>query len=213
MATLTTDAGRILSKLHQVQPEGAINLLTGVRIAHVICSFSNLSYRFRLFTVVFLLIVGSETPTRKKPPHTNYCILGIPYQLRWERIRKTCSQVEEGKGQCGHHLLRGRGNTFAFSDQWIFINMNFSCQNGGTDVLANFITTLNGKEGTGSHLVTIPPGTCLKVMFVGLLTIFLILWIYRTTSCRCFDFFTHHSGRRWNWSCRIGSRRLWICWS
>ena len=35
LATLTTDAGRILSKLHQVQPEGSINLLTGVRIAHV----------------------------------------------------------------------------------------------------------------------------------------------------------------------------------
>ena len=35
LATLTTDAGRILSKLHQVQPEGSIILLTGVRIAHV----------------------------------------------------------------------------------------------------------------------------------------------------------------------------------
>ena len=31
-------------------------------------------------------------------------------------------------------------------------------QAGGTDTLANFINTLNGKDGTGSHLVTIPPG-------------------------------------------------------
>lgn len=35
LATLTTDAGRILSKLHHVQPEGDINFLTGIKIAHV----------------------------------------------------------------------------------------------------------------------------------------------------------------------------------
>lgn len=35
LATLTSDVGRILSKLHQVQPNGNINLQTGIRIAHV----------------------------------------------------------------------------------------------------------------------------------------------------------------------------------
>lgn len=35
MSTLTTDVGRILSKMHAVQPKGDINFLTGVRIAHV----------------------------------------------------------------------------------------------------------------------------------------------------------------------------------
>lgn len=35
LATLTSDVGRILSKLHQVQPDGDINLHTGIRIAHV----------------------------------------------------------------------------------------------------------------------------------------------------------------------------------
>jgi hypothetical protein len=35
LATLTSDVGRILSKLHRVQPQGTINLLTGIRIAHV----------------------------------------------------------------------------------------------------------------------------------------------------------------------------------
>ncbi|KAJ8942958.1 hypothetical protein NQ318_016733 [Aromia moschata] len=34
LATLTSDVGRILSKLHQVQPDGEINLHTGIRIAH-----------------------------------------------------------------------------------------------------------------------------------------------------------------------------------
>lgn len=36
LATLTADVGRILSKLHQVQPNGNINFSTGIRIAHVI---------------------------------------------------------------------------------------------------------------------------------------------------------------------------------
>jgi 26S proteasome regulatory subunit N10 len=36
LATLTTDVGRIMSKLHLVQPNGNISLLTGIRIAHVI---------------------------------------------------------------------------------------------------------------------------------------------------------------------------------
>lgn len=35
LATLTSDVGRIISKLHAVQPNGNINLLTGIRIAHV----------------------------------------------------------------------------------------------------------------------------------------------------------------------------------
>lgn len=35
LATLTSDVGRILSKLHQVQPDGNINLHTGIRIAHL----------------------------------------------------------------------------------------------------------------------------------------------------------------------------------
>lgn len=78
LATLTTDAGRILSKLHQVQPEGAINLLTGVRIAHVSLP--------RLFEILkkFLLFssnepVGPETPTRKESPHKNHSLPGITY--------------------------------------------------------------------------------------------------------------------------------------
>lgn len=39
LATLTSDVGRIFSKMHLVQPKGNINIITGVRIAHV--SFIN----------------------------------------------------------------------------------------------------------------------------------------------------------------------------
>jgi len=44
LATLTADVGRILSKLHQVQPNGNINFSTGIRIAHVSYSFYNIFY-------------------------------------------------------------------------------------------------------------------------------------------------------------------------
>ncbi|XP_054167052.1 26S proteasome non-ATPase regulatory subunit 4-like [Oppia nitens] len=35
LTTLTTDVGRILSKLHAVEPLGEINLMTGIRVAHL----------------------------------------------------------------------------------------------------------------------------------------------------------------------------------
>lgn len=35
------------------------------------------------------------------------------------------------------------------------------CQEANTEKLTAFINTLNGKEGTGSHLVTVPPGPSL----------------------------------------------------
>lgn len=50
LATLTSDVGRILSKLHQVQPDGEINLHTGIRIAHVRhIQFTGVSYSSGLF--------------------------------------------------------------------------------------------------------------------------------------------------------------------
>ena len=35
LVTLTTDVGRILARLHQVQPKGVISFITAVRVAHV----------------------------------------------------------------------------------------------------------------------------------------------------------------------------------
>lgn len=47
-----------------------------------------------------------------------------------------------------------------------FIMLFFPCvqlflQEVNTEKLTAFINTLNGKEGTGSHLVTVPPGPSL----------------------------------------------------
>ncbi|ELK35338.1 26S proteasome non-ATPase regulatory subunit 4 [Myotis davidii] len=67
LTTLTPDTGRILSKLHTVQPKGKITFCTGIRVAHEV----------------------------------------------------------------------------------------------NTEKLTAFVNTLNGKDGTGSHLVTVPPGPSL----------------------------------------------------
>lgn len=40
--------------------------------------------------------------------------------------------------------------------------VNFGEENVNTDKLNSFITTLNGKEGQTSHLVTVPPGPVLS---------------------------------------------------
>nr|CAG4641812.1 EOG090X08NC [Eurycercus lamellatus] len=116
LATLTTDAGRILSKLHQVQPEGAINLLTGVRIAHLALKHrQGKNHRTRI--IVFV---------------------GSPMNFDDKELGKLARKLKKEK-----------------------VNVDIICfgeENGGTEVLASFINTLNGKDGTGSHLVTIPPG-------------------------------------------------------
>jgi len=45
--------------------------------------------------------------------------------------------------------------------------INFGEDSVNTDLLNKFVTTINGKEGTGSHLVTIPPGPHLSDALVS----------------------------------------------
>jgi len=45
--------------------------------------------------------------------------------------------------------------------------VNFGEDELNTDILNKFVTTINGKEGTGSHLVTIPPGPHLSDALVS----------------------------------------------
>uniref|UniRef100_A0A8C7M4T6 26S proteasome non-ATPase regulatory subunit 4 n=1 Tax=Oncorhynchus kisutch TaxID=8019 RepID=A0A8C7M4T6_ONCKI len=95
LTTLTADAGRILSKLHAVQPRGNISFCTGIRVAHV------------LFYQCSVLI---------------------------SRLKKEKVSVDI---------------------------INFGEEEVNTEKLTAFINTLNGKEGAGSHLVTVPPGPSL----------------------------------------------------
>merc|ERR1712179_516293 len=45
--------------------------------------------------------------------------------------------------------------------------VNFGEDEANADILSKFISTINGKEGTGSHLVTIPPGPHLSDALVS----------------------------------------------
>nr|XP_029519658.1 26S proteasome non-ATPase regulatory subunit 4-like isoform X4 [Oncorhynchus nerka] len=96
LTTLTPDSGRILSKLHAIQPKGKICFCTGIRVAHLALKHrQGKNHKMRI-----IAFVGSP--------------------------------VED-------------------SDKDEF----------NTEKLTAFINTLNGKEGTGSHLVTVPPGPSL----------------------------------------------------
>lgn len=72
LATLTADVGRILSKLHQVQPNGDINFSTGIRIAHVIshCIYIYIItwYGLKIYSILFVnvILVGIKASSRKK---------------------------------------------------------------------------------------------------------------------------------------------------
>lgn len=116
LATLTTDVGRLLSKLHQVQPKGDINFLTAIRIAHLVLKHrQGKNHKMRI--VVF---VGSPIETESKE------LAKLAKRLKKEKVNVDI--------------------------------VNFGEDNINTEKLATFVSALNGKDGSGSHLVTVPPG-------------------------------------------------------
>uniref|UniRef100_A0A4W6E1M6 26S proteasome non-ATPase regulatory subunit 4 n=1 Tax=Lates calcarifer TaxID=8187 RepID=A0A4W6E1M6_LATCA len=106
LTTLTPDTGRILSKLHAVQPRGNISFCTGIRVAHVSLNF--------LFPMSM---------------NTGQLLVKMAKRLKKEKVNVDV--------------------------------INFGEEEMNTEKLTAFINTLNGKEGAGSHLVTVPPGPSL----------------------------------------------------
>ncbi|XP_065157748.1 26S proteasome non-ATPase regulatory subunit 4-like isoform X2 [Atheta coriaria] len=116
LATLTSDVGRILSKLHQVNPNGDINLHTGIRIAHLALKHrQGKNHKMRI-----VAFVGSPVAAEEKE------LVKLAKKLKKEKVNV---------------------DLISFGEETI-----------NTDVLTTFVNTLNGKDGTGSHLVTVPPG-------------------------------------------------------
>ncbi|XP_017782599.1 PREDICTED: 26S proteasome non-ATPase regulatory subunit 4 [Nicrophorus vespilloides] len=116
LATLTSDVGRILSKLHQVTPDGDINLHTGIRIAHLALKHrQGKNHKMRI-----VAFVGSPVAAEEKE------LVKLAKKLKKEKVNV---------------------DLVSFGEDTI-----------NTDVLTSFINTLNGKDGSGSHLVTVPPG-------------------------------------------------------
>lgn len=125
LATLTSDVGRILSKMHLVQPNGNINLVIGVRIAHLVLKHrQGKNHKMRI--VVFV---------------------GSPIKADEQELTKLAKRLKKEK-----------------------VNVdivNFGDHEGNNDMLTSFINVLNGKDGTGSHLITVPRGSALSEALIS----------------------------------------------
>uniref|UniRef100_A0A182QT28 26S proteasome non-ATPase regulatory subunit 4 n=1 Tax=Anopheles farauti TaxID=69004 RepID=A0A182QT28_9DIPT len=117
LATLTSDVGRILSKLHLVNPNGNINLMTGLRIAHLVLKHrQGKNHKMRI--VVF---VGSPVA------HDEGELVKLAKKLKKEKVNVDI--------------------------------VSFGDHQKNNDTFTSFINVLNGKDGTGSHLVCVPRGS------------------------------------------------------
>lgn len=125
LATLTSDVGRILSKLHLVNPAGNINLLTGLRIAHLVLKHrQGKNHKMRI--VVF---VGSPVN------HDEAELVKLAKKLKKEKVNVDI--------------------------------VSFGDHQKNNDVFTSFINVLNGKDGTGSHLVCVPRGSALSEALIS----------------------------------------------
>jgi len=116
LATLTSDVGRILSKLHRVQPQGNINLLTGIRIAHLALKHrQGKNHKMRI-----VAFVGSPVDTEEKE------LVKLAKRLKKEKVNVDV--------------------------------VSFGEEMSNNELLTAFVNALNGKDGAGSHLVSVPPG-------------------------------------------------------
>ncbi|XP_030604987.1 26S proteasome non-ATPase regulatory subunit 4-like [Archocentrus centrarchus] len=119
LTTLTPDTGRILSKLHAVQPCGNISFCTGIRVAHLALKHrQGKNHKMRI-----IAFVGSPVCDNEKE------LVKMAKRLKKEKVNVDV--------------------------------INFGEEATNTEKLTAFINTLNGKEGAGSHLVTVPPGPSL----------------------------------------------------
>ncbi|XP_012286987.1 26S proteasome non-ATPase regulatory subunit 4 [Orussus abietinus] len=116
LATLTSDVGRILSKLHRVQPNGNLCFITGIRIAHLALKHrQGKNHKMRIVAFV-----------------------GSPIQIDEKELVKLAKRLKKEKVNV---------DIISFGEESI-----------NNEVLTAFINALNGKDGTSSHLVTVPPG-------------------------------------------------------
>ena len=117
--TLTPDTGRILSKLHTVQPKGKITFCTGICVAHL----------------------ALKHPQGKNHKMQITAFVGSPVEDSEKNLVKLAKRLKKEKVNADI--------------------INFGEEEVNTAKLTAFVNTLNGKDGTGSHLVTVPPGPSL----------------------------------------------------
>jgi len=91
--TLTTDSGKILAKLHAMQPKGELQLLSGIKIAHLALKH-RLGKNHKTRIVVF---VGSPIEAEEKE------LIKIAKKLKKEKV--SVDVVSFGEDDCNKDLL------------------------------------------------------------------------------------------------------------
>lgn len=139
LATLTSDVGRILSKLHRVQPKGDINLLTGIRIAHLALKHrQGKNHKMRI-----IVFVGSPINTDEKE------LVKLAKRLKKEKV--TCDVVSFGEDSDNNPLLTSFVNTLNGKDNTSGGSHLVSVPAGGCVVLSEALISspLIGGDGAG----------------------------------------------------------------
>lgn len=139
LATLTSDVGRIMSKLHRVQPNGNINLLTGIRIAHLALKHrQGKNHKMRI--VVF---VGSPVELDEKE------LVKLAKRLKKEKVN--CDVVSFGEDAENNPLLTTFVNTLNGKDSNTGGSHLVSVPAGGCVVLSEALISspLIGGDGAG----------------------------------------------------------------
>ncbi|XP_068631813.1 26S proteasome non-ATPase regulatory subunit 4 [Battus philenor] len=139
LATLTSDVGRILSKLHRVQPNGNINILTGIRIAHLALKHrQGKNHKMRI--VVF---VGSPINTDEKE------LVKLAKRLKKEKVN--CDVISFGEDAENNPLLTSFVNTLNGKDNTSGGSHLVSVPAGGCVVLSEALISspLIGGDGAG----------------------------------------------------------------
>lgn len=120
LSTLTNEVGKVLSSMHQIEPEGEVNFLTGIKIAQLALKHrQSKNHKTRI-----IIFVGSPIDSDEKD------LQRLAKKLKKEKVNVDI--------------------------------VNFGETEENTEKLTNFVSTLNGKEGTGSHIVTVSIGPSLS---------------------------------------------------
>lgn len=118
LVTLTSDIGRIMSKLHQVEPNGGTDFMSGIKIAQLaLRNRQGKNHKMRI-----VAFIGSPLHNVDEQE-----LIKLAKRLRKEKVNVDI--------------------------------VNFGEEEENTKKLASFINTINGRDGTSSHLFSIPPGT------------------------------------------------------
>lgn len=134
-----------MSKMHLVQPSGNINLLTGIRIAHVSSCLPPAITHNLTHPTPFQLVLKHRQGKNHKMRIVVF--VGSPITSDSADLVKLAKRLKKEKVNV---------DIVSFGDHG---------QNN--EILTAFINALNGKDGTGSHLVSVPRGSALSEALIS----------------------------------------------